>query len=258
MVAESHAVKQGRNGPERDAFHYSNVAPLVTRIRRFVEDSMFTAVVDVDGGTGRYCADNPDWRAEASGLVGDYFGDETTDWAVHIVNLRAVAHDLMPFVLGSLLEMFAFELFRRGQGNTHPTLLILEEAHHYMRQIREDENDTSCLAYERLAKEGRKFGLGLALSTQRPSEVSQTVLSQCATWVVFRLTADSDQRSVASAAEWVDKIEVGRIPGLPRQEAIVFGGCMPVPVRIRVRKADPTPHSKDPDFGAWQCERQPT
>jgi hypothetical protein len=252
LVADSHALKQGRYGMERDAFHYSNVAPLVTRIRRFAEDSMFTAIVDINGGDGRYHPGQPlDWQAEASGLVGEIFGDDKTEWVVHIVNLRQVAHDLMPFVFGSLLELFAFELFRRGQGNTFPTLLILEEAHHYMRQIREDDNDTSCLAYERLAKEGRKFGLGLVVSTQRPSEVSQTVLSQCATWVVFRLAADSDQRSVASAAEWIDKIEVSRIPGLPRQEALAFGSCIPVPVRFRVRTAEPTPRSADPDFSAW-------
>jgi len=107
------------------------------------------------------------------------------------------------------------------------------------------------LAYERLAKEGRKFGLGLWISTQRPSEVSDTVLAQCGTWVVFRLTSETDQRTVGTAAEWIDKLEVSRIAGLPRQQALVFGACIPVPVRINAPTAKPLPNSEDPDFSQW-------
>lgn len=253
LVAESHSIKPDRNGiPERDAFTFGNVSPLITRINRFIEDPMFTSVVDVDGGLPKE-AGPLSWSSEGSHLCARIFGDEASSWKVHILNLRNVAHDLMPMVLGSLLELFAFELFRRGQEGTFPTLLVLEEAHHYLRQIRSEgeDRDGSALAYERLAKEGRKFGLGLWLSTQRPSEVSATVLSQCGTWAVFRLTSDQDLKAVASAAEWVDRQELGRIAGLPRQHALVFGSSVPIPVRVLAPTANPTPKSHDPNFGIW-------
>lgn len=252
LVAESHSLKQGRQAGtyERDIFHYSNVAPLVTRIKRFIDDPLFTSVVDVDGGSPS-ARGSLDWQREGAHLVDELFGSQTTTWKLHILNLKHVAHDLMPFILGSLLELFAFELFRRGQGNTYPTLLVLEEAHHYLRQISEDDGSRDSLAYERLAKEGRKYGVGLWISTQRPSEVSDTVLAQCGTWVVFRLTSENDQRAVGNAAEWVDRSEVSRISGLPRQQALVFGSSVPVPARIVAPTACPLPDSQDPDFSLW-------
>lgn len=251
LIAESHALKPGRNGIERDAFTYGNVAPLVTRVKRCVDDPMFCSVVNTAGSS----ADEStplSWRDEAKKLVGTIFGDSSSKWKVHIVDLRNVAHDLMPLILGSLLELFAFELFERGQGKTFPTLLVLEEAHHYLRQFAEQEElGRQALAYERLAKEGRKFGLSLWISTQRPSEVSPTVLSQCGTWVAFRLAGNSDLQALASAAEWVDRNELGAVSGLPRQQALVFGCSIAMPARVRAPTANPTPKSHDPDFDRW-------
>lgn len=250
LVSESHCVMPGRNGPERSAFLYGNIAPLITRIHRLVEDPMFTSVVNVDGGPGS--GGQLNWRRESTELVESIFGAKQVNWTVHIVNLRNVAHDLMPLVLGSLLELYAHELFRRGQENKIATLLVLEEAHHYLRPVGTDEDARDhALAYERLAKEGRKFGLSLWLSTQRPSEVSSTVLSQCNTWVTFRLASEHDLSAVQSACEWVDKSEVRRIAGLARQNAIVFGGSVSMPTFIRAPEAKPRPRSDDAPFDDW-------
>lgn len=260
LVAESHALKQiNRQNTtlyERDAFHYGSVAPLVTRIRRCMDDPLFTSVVDVAGGPPKQPG-ALDWNAEGAALCDEMFGAQDSHWKVHLVDLRSVAHDLMPLVLGSLLELLAFQLFRRGQVNTYPTMLVLEEAHHYLRQFAEggEEAGRNALAYERLAKEGRKFGLSLWLSTQRPSEVSSTVLAQCGTWVVFRLTSDQDLKSVASAGEWVDRQELNRIAGLPRQQAVVFGSSVTMPVRVVAPRAEPCPKSADPDFSRWASAR---
>jgi hypothetical protein len=135
LVAESHSLKQGRspNSYERDSFHYSNISPLVTRIKRFIDDPLFRSVINISGGKPAL-GGMLDWQQEGSNLVKELFGSESSSWKLHILNLKYVAHDLMPFVLGSLLELFAFELFKRGQGKTYPTLLVLEEAHHYLRQ----------------------------------------------------------------------------------------------------------------------------
>lgn len=211
---------------------------------------MLRAVVDVSGGAP-VNGGALDMRAEGEHFVDKIFGCANTQWRVHVVNLRQVPQDLMPLVLGSMLELYSQVLFRRGQGNSPATLLVLEEAHHYLRPVPDGDSGTSSLAYERLAKEGRKFGLAIWLSTQRPSEVSPTVLSQCNTWVSFRLTSEQDLRVVSSACEWADKREVSRIAGLPRQHALLMGGAVTLPTCIKAMTADPTPKSEDGAFAGW-------
>lgn len=251
LVAESHSLAPNNRGAiERNGFQYGNVSPLITRIHRLVDDEMLRAVVDVSGGAP-VNGGNLDMRAEGEHLVDKIFGCADTQWRVHVVNLRQVPQDLMPLVLGSMLELYSQVLFRRGQGNNPATLLVLEEAHHYLRPVPDGDSGTSSLAYERLAKEGRKFGLALWLSTQRPSEVSPTVLSQCNTWVSFRLTSEQDLRVVSSACEWADKREVSRIAGLPRQHALLMGGAVTLPTCIKAMTADPTPKSEDGAFDGW-------
>lgn len=251
LIADSHAIAPDRAGFKRDAFHYSNVAPLITRVQRQCDDPMFRDVVDINGGPGS--GDGAlDWRHEASALVDQLFGGAAVDWKVHIVDLRRVSHDLTPFVLGSLLELYSYELFQRGQANKIETLLVLEEAHHYMRPIGGGEDATSnSLAYERLAKEGRKFGLALWLSTQRPSEISPTVLSQCNNWISFRLTSEKDLAAIQSASEWADRREVRRIAGLARQTAMAFGGSLQMATLIKAATASPLPRSEDGKFNRW-------
>lgn len=252
LVAESHSLQRGRyNALERNGHHYSNVAPLVNRIQRYCEDPQFTAVVDVDGRPPAE-GNTLDWQNESSSLVKRIFGDLDSTWKLHIVNLRHIAHDLLPVILGALLELLAFERFQLGQEASYPTLLVLEEAHHYLRKLTTDDEDAhSAPAYERLAKEGRKFGISLWVSTQRPSELSPTVLAQCGTWAAFRLTAGRDLEAIKSAGEWFDRQELDRIAGLPRRQAVIFGSSVAIPIRVIAPEAHPTPKSSDPDFSAW-------
>jgi hypothetical protein len=253
LIADSYAIAPSNRGPERNAWNYGNIAPLITRIARFVDDDMFKDVVSVDSGAG--CGGPLSWRNEARAVVERLFGGDEVDWRVHIVDLRRVSHDLMPFVLGAVLELYAFELFNRGQENKRETLLVLEEAHHYLRQMGTgDEAVNNALAYERLAKEGRKFGLALWLSTQRPSEISPTVLAQCNTWVSFRLSSEKDLSAIQAASEWADKREVRRIAGLARQNALAFGGSLQMATLIKAPTAHPLPRSEDGRFNQWASD----
>lgn len=250
LAAEWYATRQEKGAAKRDSFPYSHIHSLVNRVRGLIEDERFREVVNVEGG------DPVLWplsmEAEGHSLVRQVFGGQRaseTPWSVHVVDLSRLAQDLMPFVLGSFLELYAAELFQRGPGNTHPTLLVLEEAHHYLRQLPGDaETGQHALAYERLAKEGRKFGVSLLVSTQRPSEVSPTVLAQCGTWAVFRLSNEVDQRSVTAAAESAATNVARQISGLARGEAVFFGGAVPVATRVAVVRPLPEPRSSDPGF----------
>lgn len=251
LIADSHAIApNNRSGLERNSWNYGNIAPLITRIARFVDDAMFQDVVNVDGGPG--CGGPLSWPKESKAVVERLFGGPEVDWRVHIIDLRRVSHDLTPFVLGALLELYAYELFKRGQERKIETLLVLEEAHHYLRQMGTGEEAVNnSLAYERLAKEGRKFGLALWLSTQRPSEISPTVLSQCNTWVSFRLSSEKDLTAIQFASEWADKREVRRIAGLARQNALAFGGSLQMATLIKAATAAPLPRSEDGRFNQW-------
>lgn len=240
--------KNGKGAAERNAWRYGNVQPLVNRIRGLCEDPQFRDVVDIEGGPPTGDAGlNID--LETRTIIERVFGPPTAtaSWRAHVVDLHRLPQDLMPVVLGSLLDLFAAELFSRGPGRSHPTLLVLEEAHHYLRQPTEPGALGMSLAYERLAKEGRKFNLSLLVSTQRPSELSHTVLSQCGTWCVFRLANGLDQAAAAEMGNW-DRADARLARSLPRYEAIVIGAAVNVPAHIRVRPATPPPDSHDADF----------
>jgi hypothetical protein len=251
VIADWYSIQpNNRGGMERNSFNYGHVQSLINRIRSLIDDELFRRVVDVEGGPGQ--GGELSLGRESRAAVDRLFGPAAWNddgWRVHIVDLSQVAQDLMPFVLGSLLELFASELFRRGPGETHPTILGLEEAHHYLRPLgNEDESAVNALAYERLAKEGRKFNVSLAVSTQRPSEVSATVLAQCGTWVVFRLTNEQDQKAVAAGVPSGSSYIIRQLSGLARGQAIVFGSGLPIPVLTAVIRAAPEPKSADAEF----------
>jgi hypothetical protein len=261
LAAESYSLRFDRSAWRRDAFQYSHVQPLLHRIRVRDDDPLFSKVVDTEASAPT--AGGLDWKSEGQKVVERLFGaarGQPNDWNVHIIDVSKMVTDLMPFVLGGLLELFAESLFERGIGRTPPTLLVLEEAHHYLRELAGDsEVGQHVLAYERLAKEGRKFGLALWLSTQRPSEISPTVLAQCGTFVVFRLTNATDVAAVVSASESSDRSMAGAIPGLPHREAVAFGAALPVPVRLRTADANPIPKASPTKFvEEWSRDRPPS
>lgn len=254
LVAEFGCQGTMPNGDsKRDAFSYGNVLPLVKIIHQLSNDVRFSNVVDLKGGQ---LINNPHtmWQDAVDKEVDYIFGKkngEPQDWDIHIINLKDLADDHAPMVLGSLLEMYADVLFKRGQGNNYPTLLLLEEAHHYLRDPFA-EDSMQLKAYERLAKEGRKFNCSLLVSTQRPSELSTTVLAMCSNWITLRLTNERDINALRHAIENGSDHIISEISGLPRGDAIGFGSAFNIPIRFTIDEANPKPKSSDAAFAtAW-------
>jgi hypothetical protein len=137
-----------------------------------------------------------------------------------------------------------------------PTVLVLEEAHHFIRRRNVDEAWESpaegvCRdVFERVAREGRKFGLGLVLSSQRPSELSATVLAQCNTFLLHRIVNDRDQALVARLVPDSLTGLLSELPSLPSRQAILLGWATPVPVLVEMRDLEKPhqPRSSDPDY----------
>ena len=131
-----------------------------------------------------------------------------------------------------------------------PVLLVCEEAHRYVPNSGEAQYAAARQAVQRIAKEGRKYGIGMMLVSQRPSEVDSTVLSQCNSWIVLRIANDTDRAHVRSvlpdSLAGLAKI----LSGLRQREVIVVGQAASIPARVRVRMLDPEslPNSHDINF----------
>ncbi|UZG60396.1 ATP-binding protein [Rhodococcus opacus] len=201
-------------------------------------------------------------------------GDETSDWpaanvyrkqstthasgpSVTILDLSLVANDVLENVT-ALLGRILFDFAVRSQPRAaHPLLLVLEEAHRFI-PSRQDPNGSgsrSAAIFERIAKEGRKFGLSLLLASQRPSELSETVVAQCGTVIAHRLTHEADQSLLRHATSLSSRALLDQLPSLAQQHALVTGVSTGVPVAVRVRDVLDPPRSDDPDFiSTWSDE----
>jgi DNA helicase HerA-like ATPase len=138
---------------------------------------------------------------------------------------------------------------------------VLEEAHNYARPPRADEQrgqTLSRLAFERIAKEGRKFGLSLVIASQRPSEISQTIISQCANFISHRLQNPDDIDHFKRIIPMQARRLLDQVTILASGEAIVFGSAFHVPTRVQFDRPRPGPYSQTAaPYHEWRTETQP-
>jgi DNA helicase HerA-like ATPase len=148
-------------------------------------------------------------------------------------------------VAGPLAAMLARLLFQYKLHQTQverkrdPVLLVCEEAHRYVPDRGEAEYTAAQSAVRRIAREGRKYGLGLMLVSQRPSDIESTVIAQCGTWLVLRLTNSSDQSHVARFLPDSLAGMTKALPALAQQEALFVGEGAAIPARVKIRDLHP-------------------
>ena len=162
------------------------------------------------------------------------------------------------FIVVSVLARITFEAhqrYRRMNGNVLPTTIVVEEAHNFIKQYSDSTDEISATqlctqSFEKIAKEGRKFGLGLLLSSQRPAELSPTVLSQCNTFLLHRLVNDRDQDMVKRLVPDSLGGILNELPILPTKKAILLGWAAPIPTLVEMNDLfiEHRPKSNDPDF----------
>jgi uncharacterized protein len=190
--------------------------------------------------------------------LGDYIGtDGSTGGCLSVIDLSLVPTDVV-HVLTAVIARMVFEALQRYvklNGVALPTVLVMEEAHTFIKRYREesefhDAAAVCCQVFERIAREGRKFGLGLVLSSQRPSELSPTVLSQCNSFLLHRISNDADQELVHRLVPDNLKGLLRELPSLPSQSAIILGWASELPVLVKMKDLPPAqrPRSRDPDF----------
>jgi len=183
-----------------------------------------------------------------SSLLRDFVGLGSKKVAITVIDLSSVPFDVRPTVAAQIGRL-AFEFnYWNPAYRDFPILLICEEAHVYIPRAAESQFAGSRRSMERIAKEGRKYGVGLMVVSQRPHEVSETVLSQCGTFICLRITNPDDQNYVRSLVPESEGDLVGVLAGLGRGEALVLGEAVPLPTRVKFDRPNPTPNSDDVDF----------
>ena len=230
---------------------------LVSRIRTLISDVRVKSVIS-DTSMGL-----DDWL---NAYIG---GNQAENGSVTVIDLSLVPAEVIHLVTAviSRMTLEALQRYRKlNQGKTLPTVLVMEEAHTFIKRYKDDAENQGpaticCQVFEKIAREGRKFGLGLVLSSQRPSELSPTVLSQCNSFLLHRISNDRDQELVHKLVP--DNLHglLRDLPSLPSRHAILLGWASELPVLVKMKDLPENhrPKSDDPDFWAvWsgQVERE--
>jgi hypothetical protein len=182
------------------------------------------------------------------GLLRDFVGLGNPKRQITVIDISTVPFDVRPTVT-SQIGRLAFEF---NYWNPHyrdfPILLVCEEAHAYIPRDKDPRYEGTRQSMQRIAREGRKYGVGLVVVSQRPNELSETVLAQCNTFICLRLTNPDDQAYVRNLVPEAERDLIEVLSSLGRGEALAMGQAVPLPTRLQFNKPSPVPNSSDVDF----------
>jgi hypothetical protein len=185
--------------------------------------------------------------------------DGAEDACLKIVDISGLPNEVAGPLTGAIARLlFQYKLHQtRDERERDPVLFVCEEAHRYVPNRGDAQYEVAQTAVRRLAREGRKYGLGLMLVSQRPSDIEDTVISQCNSWVVLRLANSTDQEHVARILPDSLAGMTKLLSSLPRQEALFVGEAAAIPARIKLRTLtrDQLPNSQDISFAeGWSSD----
>ena len=224
------------------------VETLNLRIRGLLHNEMLSSVLQAQSSQSMTLEE---WLT-------DYIGDDKAkNGTVAVVDLSLVPPEVIHITISVLARMIfeASQRYRRENDRSLPTTLVLEEAHTFIHrdltsELASPASQACARVFENIAREGRKFGLGLVLASQSPSEITPTVLSQCNTFLLHRLAKDRDQDLVKRLVPDSLGALLRELPNLPTRRAILLGWAAPAPTLVEIQKIpeDHRPHSPDPAF----------
>lgn len=196
---------------------------------------------------------DPDGEDPLVGVMATWLGE---DRPVSVLDFSGVPAEASELAIGVVLSLL-FEAAVRtpadgiGIGRPRPVLIVLEEAHRYLGEAAVAMART---AANRIAREGRKYGVGLLLVTQRPSELPDTALAQCGSLIALRLTNSADQAKIRAALPDSVAGLAAVLPSLRTGEALITGEALVLPARALVDRPDPLPLAEDPSVASWREE----
>lgn len=231
-----------------------NIERQLDLMRSRLKDARFSFMFTPGGG---YEPDlNGDVQSDLNTLVRDWVGH---DKPITIFDMSGLPSEVLPTIVGTMLRVVYDMLFWAQDlpigGREQPLLIVLDEAHRF---VPEGVDTPAHRTISMIAKEGRKYGAGLMLVTQRPSEIDSAILSQCGSMIALRLTNSADRSKVSAAVPDDLGGLVDQLPSLRTGEGVFLGEVMPIPSRVRVRKAKAKPVGDDPRLPeVWQKPERP-
>jgi len=223
-------------------------------MRSRLKDARFSFLFSPGGG----------YEPDLNGRVGSDLNTLVRDWVGHdkpitIFDVSGLPSEVLPTIVGTMLRIVYDMLFWAQDlpigGRQQPLLVVLDEAHRF---VPEGVDTPAHRTLSMIAKEGRKYGTGLMLVTQRPSEIDSAILSQCGSMIALRLTNSADRSKVSAAVPDDLGGLVDQLPSLRTGEGVFLGEVMPIPSRVRVRKAKQKPVGDDPKLpDVWQVPDRP-
>ena len=219
------------------------IVTLMPRIKTLLADVRVKKVID-------------DTDITLSGWLEDYIGSDGNE-SLTIIDLSLLPSEVTSIITAVIARIIfeAQQRYLKMNKQCLPTVLVMEEAHYFIKRYNDDLDNVGpttqcCKVFEKIAREGRKFGLGLVLSSQRPSELSPTVLSQCNSFLLHRISNDRDQELVHRLLPDNMRGIFREIPSLPSQYAVLVGWASELPVMVKMRTLlkGQCPQSDDPDF----------
>lgn len=223
------------------------VETMLLRVKTLISDAKLKPVI---------C---PDKEITLDSWLDEYIcPSENKDGSITIIDLSLLPAEIT-HIITSVMARVTLEVLQRyrrqEKGETLPTILVMEEAHTFIKRYNadtENENATAMCTkvFEKIAREGRKYGLGLVLSSQRPSELSPTVISQCNSFLLHRLSNDKDQELVSKLVPDNLRGLLRELPSLPSRNAILLGWASELPVMVRMNflQEQYRPKSDDPEY----------
>lgn len=208
-----------------------------------------------------------EWTTESINLgqvIGQLLGvmnsPEGLSLDIRIIDISGLPNEVAGPLAAMLARLlFQYKLYQNSpERDRDPILLVCEEAHRYVPDRGEAEYAAAQTAVRRIAREGRKYGIGLMLVSQRPADVEGTVIAQCGTWLVLRLTNATDQQHVAKFLPDGLSGMTKALPNLAQQEGIFVGEGAALPARVRIRdlSEDKLPKSQTAKFAkGWSLQR---
>ena len=230
---------EGSRGPKKGDFN-GQFSRLLTRIDSKLNDIRYNLI---------FKPQIYNTSASMSDLFKKILGEEEIPKKIVIIDMSPIPFDVRTSVISLLLRCF-FDFcywYKKINEESYPLAIFCDEAHLYLNEY-DSSSKSARLSAERIAKEGRKYGASLTIISQRPREVSATILSQCNTFLCLRITNPDDQSYVKRLLPDSLASITTMFSSLRRGECILLGDSVIMPTRIKIDKPNPTPDSEDTLF----------
>jgi len=239
-------VPGATQGKTKQGDYFGKFSRLLTRLGGKITDRRYGFMYQAPSNWFEYEA----LHVLAQQLLGHGLDSYKSTTGIKVIDLSEVPTDVLPVVIGTLARLIYILQFWTPSDKRHPILIACDEAHLYLPKVHETNplELSAVESIERIAKEGRKYGVGLMVISQRPSDVSETILSQCNNIISLRLTNPIDQQTVRKLLPESLGDLLQMLPLMDVGEAVVIGDAVLLPTRIKVEPPAAKPTSSTIDF----------